>query len=59
MITLFLITMASSRIDRLFVHMTYMGTDISLGDSVLYEWELYANMVVYWSYLHAYFGVPA
>ena len=37
----FLITMASSRIDRFLVHMPYMGTDISLGDSMLYEWELY------------------
>ena len=60
MITFCLITMASSRIDRFFffVHMPYMGTDISLGDSMLYEWELYTNMAVYWPYLHAYLGVP-
>ena len=39
-----LITMASSRIDRFCAYMPYMGTDISLGDSMLYEWELYTNM---------------
>ena len=46
--------MASSRIDLFFVHMPYMGADISLGDSMLYEWELYTNMAVYLPYL----GVP-
>ena len=50
--------MASSRIDRFCAYMPYMGTDISLGDSMLYEWELYTNVAVYWPYLDAYLGVP-